>query len=124
MVISLAMRANCFDMRFQRANIACFLTSNMRPINPDDPLIGRRAMYLRGGELARKRSTGDQLERIERIVFPPSCRSIRSPDLLSQREVERGAAIRFGLRPNFAAVTLHDALDQSQSDTGTFEILR
>ena len=30
--ISLATRVNCFAMRFQRANIACFLTSNMRPI--------------------------------------------------------------------------------------------
>src|ERR1700730_13195608 len=30
--ISLATRVNCFAMRFQRANIACFLTSNMRPM--------------------------------------------------------------------------------------------
>src|SRR5687768_11353328 len=33
MVMSLPMRANCFAMRFQRANIACFLTSKMRPMN-------------------------------------------------------------------------------------------
>src|ERR1041384_2576073 len=32
MVMSLPMRANCFAMRFQRANIACFLTSKMRPM--------------------------------------------------------------------------------------------
>src|SRR5580700_3030746 len=32
MVMSLAMRANCFAMRFHRANIVCFLTSKMRPI--------------------------------------------------------------------------------------------
>src|SRR5215471_13005777 len=31
-LISFAILANCLDMRFQRANIACFLTSNMRPI--------------------------------------------------------------------------------------------
>src|ERR1700678_1636854 len=30
--ISLATRVNCFAIRFQRANIACFLTSNMRPM--------------------------------------------------------------------------------------------
>jgi hypothetical protein len=27
------MRLNCFAMRFQRANIVCFLTSKMRPMN-------------------------------------------------------------------------------------------
>src|SRR5215831_6921040 len=32
MVMSLAMRANCFAMRFQRANIVCLRTSKMRPI--------------------------------------------------------------------------------------------
>src|ERR1700730_7012212 len=32
MVMSLAIRANCFAMRFHRANIVCFLTSNMRPM--------------------------------------------------------------------------------------------
>src|SRR5580704_9340807 len=31
-VMSLAMRANCFAMRFHRANIVCFLTSKMRPM--------------------------------------------------------------------------------------------
>ena len=31
-VISLPMRANCFAMRFQRANIVCLRTSNIRPI--------------------------------------------------------------------------------------------
>src|SRR5579863_9655825 len=31
MVMSLAMRANCFAMRFQRANIVCLRTSKMRP---------------------------------------------------------------------------------------------
>src|SRR5690348_3566858 len=31
-VMSLPMRANCFAMRFHRANIACFLTSKIRPI--------------------------------------------------------------------------------------------
>ena len=31
MVMSFAMRANCFAMRFHRANIVCFLTSKMRP---------------------------------------------------------------------------------------------
>src|ERR1700759_3993732 len=40
MVMSLAMRVNCFAMRFQRANIACFLTSNMRPMStPSDSSI-------------------------------------------------------------------------------------
>ena len=33
MVMSLPMRLNCFAMRFQRANIVCFLTSKMRPMN-------------------------------------------------------------------------------------------
>src|SRR5581483_11017438 len=32
MVMSLAMRANCFAMRFQRANMVCLRTSKMRPI--------------------------------------------------------------------------------------------
>src|SRR4029077_2352452 len=32
MVISLAMRANCFAMRFQRANIVALRTSKMRPM--------------------------------------------------------------------------------------------
>src|SRR5688500_20378653 len=39
MVMSLPMRANCFAMRFQRANIACFLTSKMRPMN-GSPEVG------------------------------------------------------------------------------------
>src|SRR2546422_3888121 len=33
MVMSFAIRANCFAMRFHRANIVCFLTSNMRPMS-------------------------------------------------------------------------------------------
>src|SRR5258706_16331738 len=32
MLMSLAMRANCFAMRFQRANIACLRTSKIRPM--------------------------------------------------------------------------------------------
>src|SRR5271170_5719446 len=32
MAMSLATRVNCLAMRFQRANIACFLTSNIRPM--------------------------------------------------------------------------------------------
>src|SRR5579863_8625692 len=32
MVMSLATRANCFAMRFQRANIVCLRTSKMRPM--------------------------------------------------------------------------------------------
>src|SRR5579862_5555058 len=32
MVMSFAMRANCFAMRFQRANIVCLRTSKMRPM--------------------------------------------------------------------------------------------
>src|SRR5579871_702348 len=32
MLMSLAMRANCFAMRFQRANMACLRTSKMRPM--------------------------------------------------------------------------------------------
>src|SRR5215469_16729859 len=32
MVMSLAMRANCFAMRFHRANIVCLRTSKMRPM--------------------------------------------------------------------------------------------
>src|SRR6516165_1602271 len=32
MVMSLAIRANCFAMRFHRANIVCLRTSNMRPM--------------------------------------------------------------------------------------------
>src|SRR6185437_9197751 len=32
MVMSLAMRANCFAMRFQRANMVCLRTSKMRPM--------------------------------------------------------------------------------------------
>ncbi len=31
-VMSLATRANCFAMRFQRANIVCLRTSNIRPM--------------------------------------------------------------------------------------------
>src|SRR3954471_7232268 len=34
MLMSLAIRANCFAMRSQRANIVCLRTSNMRPIRP------------------------------------------------------------------------------------------
>jgi hypothetical protein len=30
--MSLPIRANCFAMRFQRANITCFLTSKIRPM--------------------------------------------------------------------------------------------
>src|SRR5580698_3921974 len=32
MVMSLAMRANCLAMRFQRANMVCLRTSKMRPM--------------------------------------------------------------------------------------------
>src|SRR5215469_4566417 len=32
MVMSFAMRANCFAMRFQRANMVCLRTSKMRPM--------------------------------------------------------------------------------------------
>src|SRR5579863_8636591 len=32
MVMSFAMRANCFAMRFHRANIVCLRTSKMRPM--------------------------------------------------------------------------------------------
>src|SRR5579871_702795 len=32
MVMSLAIRANCFAMRFHRANIVCLRTSKMRPM--------------------------------------------------------------------------------------------
>src|SRR3974390_1838343 len=32
MVMSLAMRANCFAMRFHRANIVCLRTSKIRPM--------------------------------------------------------------------------------------------
>jgi hypothetical protein len=31
-VMSLPIRLNCFAIRFQRANIACFLTSKIRPM--------------------------------------------------------------------------------------------
>ena len=40
-VMSLPIRANCFAMRFQRANIACFLTSKMRPIAPGSGKFAR-----------------------------------------------------------------------------------
>src|SRR4051812_18559590 len=36
-VMSLAMRANCFAMRFHRANIVCLRTSNMRPMDTRKP---------------------------------------------------------------------------------------
>src|SRR5271166_3402947 len=35
--MSLAMRANCLAMRFQRANIACLRTSNIRPMRCSCP---------------------------------------------------------------------------------------
>src|SRR6202161_1784583 len=41
--ISLATRVNCFAIRFQRANIACFLTSNMRPMPPMVAIRGQTA---------------------------------------------------------------------------------
>src|ERR1044072_1434877 len=40
-VMSLPIRANCFAMRFQRANIACFLTSKMRPMKRPEGGGGR-----------------------------------------------------------------------------------
>src|SRR6202161_3481863 len=43
MAISLATRVNCFAIRFQRANIACFLTSNMRPMPPMVAIRGQTA---------------------------------------------------------------------------------
>src|ERR1700730_3149000 len=39
MVMSLAIRANCFAIRFHRANIVCFLTSNMRPMGVNGALF-------------------------------------------------------------------------------------
>ena len=57
MVMSLPMRLNCFAMRFQRANIVCFLTSNMRPMVALLALAragwGGRAIYLSGRHIAR-----------------------------------------------------------------------
>jgi hypothetical protein len=37
MVISLPILANCFAIRFQRANIVCLRTSKMRPMKLDLP---------------------------------------------------------------------------------------
>src|SRR5512139_2618073 len=42
-VISLPMRLNCFAMRFHRANMACFLTSKIRPIGGARVTLARRA---------------------------------------------------------------------------------
>jgi hypothetical protein len=41
-VMSLPIRANCFAIRFQRANITCFLTSKIRP--NDRVLAGARSL--------------------------------------------------------------------------------
>src|ERR1700741_3624390 len=45
MVMSFAMRANCFAMRFHRANIVCLRTSKMRPMA--HYCSGRRRPYFR-----------------------------------------------------------------------------
>src|SRR5262249_26322155 len=53
MVMSLAMRANCFAMRFHRANIVCLRTSKMRPMTV---IVARRGARLSAGRVAcRKR---------------------------------------------------------------------
>ena len=44
--------------------------------------------------------------------------------LFAEGKVERGAAIRLCMRPDFAAVSLHDALNQRQADAGAFKFLR
>src|SRR5256886_11732941 len=61
MVMSFAMRANCFAMRFHRANIVCFLTSKMRPMAPhgastapDLPAAGGDGLACRGGRSPRR----------------------------------------------------------------------
>src|SRR5882724_12322377 len=51
MVMSLAIRANCFAIRFHRANIVCFLTSNMRPMALMVHEARRGCQWGRGGEL-------------------------------------------------------------------------
>src|SRR5438876_5762386 len=60
MVRSLAMRANCFAMRFQRANIVALRTSKMRPMPAWCTNAGARAKAPRGiksvGLLKRPRS--------------------------------------------------------------------
>src|SRR5258708_10432164 len=54
--MSLATRVNCFAIRFQRANIACFLTSNMRPMAHMVAIPGQTA------RLAAPYSFGDSYE--------------------------------------------------------------
>src|SRR5215472_10633056 len=50
MLMSFAIRANCFAMRFHRANIVCLRTSNIRPI---------------GGHLSESRQLCGELGRIK-----------------------------------------------------------
>src|SRR5256884_9810627 len=68
MVRSLAMRANCFAMRFQRANIVALRTSKMRPMPAWCTNAGARAKAPRGGEstggCAEERAFGPVRQRL------------------------------------------------------------
>src|SRR5579862_3899352 len=55
MVMSLAMRANCFAMRFHRANIVCLRTSKMRPMRAHG---ARMLTALPAAAAARARPAG------------------------------------------------------------------
>src|SRR5262245_31791092 len=46
-VMSLAMRANCFAMRFHRANIVCLRTSKIRPMRHPDSIGKNRRRFFR-----------------------------------------------------------------------------
>src|SRR5271170_2417137 len=56
MAMSLATRVNCLAMRFQRANIACFLTSNMRPMPTMVAIRGQTARLARSHPTANPMS--------------------------------------------------------------------
>src|SRR5579859_3007600 len=55
MVMSFAMRANCFAMRFHRANIVCLRTSKMRPMRRYCS-VGRAPTRARLGQLRLQRA--------------------------------------------------------------------
>src|SRR5690242_4901361 len=76
MVISLAMRANCFAMRFQRANIVALRTSKMRPMAR---MVheGCGACQDGGRWVCRKGRTRSFRRQKSRLL--PACRNGRRP---------------------------------------------
>src|SRR5947208_1229885 len=75
MVRSLAMRANCFAMRFQRANIVALRTSKMRPMPAWCTNAGARAKAPRGrvdGWMCRRKGLWPRAAALRRVA-PAGC---------------------------------------------------